>query len=467
VNSTLRNTTIDPWASIKWPILGLIIAVSIAVAVLALQSILIPVGFWLALVACVVLLRIMPSGMEILLFLIPAFAPAIPAFTGLSAHYIVLTIVWTAAFLFYWYFQSLSGAWHRESIRTPYIYPMIVYRIIFTISILSHPLHKNALNYSLQSIALIGIYWLLVQSLQGQNLRRLILAIIWGSILSAAAFLIAFSLGSPKYILFGLLYGVLRPVVMDYSANAWGWCAMVGMPLALAFLVHNLFTRRQLAGILGGLLLLTITALVCNSRSVLLAIGASSIFIMFTHPKARKRLFLAISTLPILFVLVPQTWFFAQNFLRLKVGLTGRVLLWRLASDYITEHPLTGLGPGWFFSKIVVDAPPTPDALHLITGRLSAHNSYLMTATDLGIFALLPVLFIIGLFAWRSTRLWRRLKGGPDFPLLVAISAMMIAGVIRAFFESDFIFLHGYLSDSLLLMVLLAIQDLLYHREFS
>jgi hypothetical protein len=59
------------------------------------------------------------------------------------------------------------------------------------------------------------------------------------------------------------------------------------------------------------------------------------------------------------------------------------------------------------------------------------------------------------------------MKGTTDFPILVAICAMMIAGLTRSMFETDFIYLHGYIIDNLILLILLAVQDRLYSREFS
>jgi O-antigen ligase len=445
-----------------------IAVISAAVAILSLQSKLIPLGFLLALMAAAALTRIKPRPLEILFLIVPMIAPTIPAFTGLGKHYIVLTIGWTTLFLAYWYFQCYTGAWSQDSIRTPFIYPLIIYHFIFTISLLTHPLHQNALNYSVQSLLLIGIYWFLAQTLRGQNLTRLLEAIVWGSVLSMLAFLIFFTLNSPRYLLFGLVSGLLRPVLLDFNANSWSWATLVGMPLATAFLVHGLYRRGKLIVILAGIFVLLIAALACNSRSALVAIGISTIFIMLTHTKVRIR-FLVWTTglMTVLFLAIPQTWTLALSIFRVKRGLAGRGFLWNLASEYISSHPLTGIGPGWFHDRMAIDLPPVRDRIHMIPGRLGTHNAFLQTASDLGVFALLPLLFIIGFFAWRSVRLWKKMRGGPDFPILVAICALMIAGLTRAMFETDFIFLHGYLTDSLILLIVLAVQDLLYSREFA
>lgn len=444
-----------------------IAALSASLAIVGHMVSLVPYMFLCALAACVFLIRIKPHPLEILFFLIPGFSPTIPAFTGLMKHYSVVTAAWTVLFLTYWYIHYLSRATHQDSIRAPYAYPLIIYRFIFTFSILSHPLHSTSLNYSFQTVLMIGIYWFLVQSMTNFSLRHLLLAVIWGAVASTAVFLIVFSMGSVRYIIAGIILGIQRPMVMNYSANTWAWAPMVGMPLAIALLIHGAVKGWTRWALMGGILVMLLSALLCNSRSALLATGISTIFIMLTHKKARWRLLLTVTVLPVLFTLMPSAWMITQKMFRFKMGLTGRTFLWKMAADYISKSPITGLGPGWFAERSPVDAPPMANGLQMITGKLSTHNAFLMIATDLGILALLPVLFIIGFFTWRSSRLWKKMRGRPDFPVLVAICAMMIAGLTRSFFEIDFIYLHTYLTENLLLLVLLAIQDQLYAREFS
>lgn len=209
---------------------------------------------------------------------------------------------------------------------------------------------------------------------------------------------------------------------------------------------------------------------ISNSRSAMLAVYASTAFIMVTHPKTWKFFLYGSAAIVLaLFLLssVPIFDLIIQNIFRLQTGLSGRTYLWTLAFDYVIAHPFLGIGPGWFYERLIFDAPPMANILQMSSGSLSTHNSFLMIATDLGIFALLILLFMISFFFYRSFKLWTRLKNGPDFPLLVALCALMIALIIRALFETDFIMMHAYVTENLPFLIPLAIQDRLYAREFS
>jgi O-antigen ligase len=190
-------------------------------------------------------------------------------------------------------------------------------------------------------------------------------------------------------------------------------------------------------------------------------------FLAFTHRPARKYFWMAIiGGILVLVILSPETLKILSGTLRLRGGLSGREDIWPMALRTIFEHPFFGLGPSWFEQRFFFLSPLMTNGLYSAISKPSAHNAFLTIGTDLGFFASLLSLAIFALFATRTRALWSRLKNTPDFGILAGISALVLAGFMRALFETDTILPYRYFTINSLLIALLAIQDRLYTREF-
>jgi hypothetical protein len=435
-----------------------IVILSTLIAVAGDRSPLWVLGFCILLAIIGLVLLIRPSLLEILFFLMPLLFPAVPALTGVPA--ILITIGWILGLLLIWHLQNCTDGWRGEEIRPNFILIFVYYTVLVIFSILASPINSVSLSNLSQCVALIAIYWILTQALRNQNLYRLFIAIIAGSLLGALVYVTALVRIMPQLSLDYLILNTFRPSLMNYNANSWAMCAIIGTPLTLAFLLNSSAGTRFRNWMLPALVFMFVAALINMSRSALVAIGGACLFILLVHPRRKMIFFYGGGICLLLFIVtLPFTYPYLDSMLRLQSGLSGREELWPLALNIIANDPILGMGPGMYSDRIFFLVSFVSDGLRKAVNLLSVHNVYLKIGVDIGIFGILLVLSIFALFAAHSRKLWKRLKEAPDFPVLVAISALMVAGFLRGIFEVDFIIPHGYLTENLVLITLLAVQD--------
>jgi len=444
----------------------LIVGLSLAIAASSLKSPLLPIAFWAGLLFLVLLYRLRPTALEILFFLLAPNLVLIPAATKIAESRTGL--IWIILLLIIWYFKGMRGRWTQKSVRTPYVYLLVALCIILMVSLFVTP--KFSLSYTTppQALALVFVYWMLAQSLSGENFKRLLTALFLGTVAGAVGFLIAVGGGATRATLMNAAYGFTRSFVLDYNPNFWGKYVYIGLPLAAVLLLYLYKDKRHWLWIIPGALMLFMVAFISMSRSALLAAGTSLAFLAFTHRRARKFFWVAIvGGMMVLLFLTPETLAMLSGALRLRSGLSGREDIWPLALQVISEHPFVGLGPSWFEERFFFLSPFMTNGLYSAISKPSAHNAFLTIGTDVGIFASIFALGIFFLFASRTRALWDRLKNTPNFGILVGLSALVLAGFVRALFETDTILPYRYFTINSLLIALLALQDQLYSREFS
>lgn len=430
-----------------------------------IKSPLIPLGIWFGLGLLVVAFRAQPTALELLFLSLPPILVLLPA--ALNVKEIYLTIVWLVLLLAVWYVKGLGGLWSQRAVRTPYALPFIFYILIFIASDFINPKTSSSYTAPPQVISLIFFYWLLAQVVGGKNLIRLLKALLIGCAVSCLGFAIAFSGSSARAIMAGLAYGIGRPDVLNANANAWALYPMIGLPILIGLILYGGLRRRDGLWILPVGILLSAVAIINMSRSALLGIFMSLLFAAAWHRRART--LLMIGTLcgtGLLAILKPEVFSMIGAALRLQRGLSGRQNIWPVALDLMGSHPFLGIGPGCFKARFFFHIPFMTNGLKAGISQPSAHNAFLAIGADLGVFALLLALFIFGFFAYRSFRLWKKTRHKPNFLTLVIICSLMMAGFMRALFETDFIEPHGYITENLLLLTLLAFQDRLYAEEY-
>ncbi len=442
----------------------LIVGLSLAVAASSLISPLLALAFWVGLLFLILLYRLRPSAMEMLFFLLPPTIVLIPAATKVSESRTGL--VWIILLLIIWYFKGMRGRWTQKSVCTPYLYFFIGYCCLLFLSFIINP--KSAETYASmpQALSLILAYWVVTQAMSEESSPRLLAAIFLGMAASGLGFLIAFSHGSLQVTLTSLKqYSVIRPFVLGYNPNLWGRYVLYGLPLAAGLMLYHYKIRRHGWWLIPSALMLLMIALIIMSRVAWLAGGMGILFVMATHRRARKfiwigaiggGLFLLLSNLEFLIRL--------SSLFRLESGLSGREDIWPMALNVIADHPLFGLGPGMFKERFFFNAPFMTNGLISGISKPTAHNVFLAISTDIGIFAAILALSVFVLYGFRTLALWRRLKNTPYFGILVSINAVLIAGLIRALFDTDIILPHRYFTVNGILIVLLAFQDQLYAR---
>ncbi len=457
-------------ARIKYPsftaaLLVIILAVLCAVAFEKNPLFLLPFFTLAAFVLILIILR--PTLPEAAFFALPLITPL---GTGLLNGIITIkvTLVWLTMFLSVWVITGATGSWLKRCSKTPYLFFLILYAILFTASLFTHPIHENALLSLAQLLALIGIYWLTSQLLMNQDLTRILIAIILGTTVGCIGFFIAFSRGMPSLTLSGFAYGLMRPVVLNHNANSWALYPMVGLPLAAVLILYSPKSFRKLSLLIGCALILFLEAGLNMSRSVLVGVFAGILFAALLHPVWRKIFFASfmLGTAAVL-LFFPQILSLGSSIFRLQSGLSGRDKIWAMTFDLISDTPFLGMGPGWFRERFFLNAPFMENGIKMGSDRLNAHNAFLQIGVDVGLLAMLVALAIMLFFGYRSFILWRRSLDRADKAVLIAITSLMFGEFAHILFEVDFMIPHLYLNQNIFMVLLLAIQDQLYSREFA
>lgn len=446
-------------------LLIIILAVMCAVAYEKNPVFLLPVSAFAAVVLTLIILR--PTLSEAIFFALPLITPL---GTGLLNGIITIkvTSVWLVLFLSVWVLTGASGGWLKNCSRTPYIYFLSLYAVLFAASLFTHPIHENALLSLAQLLALIGVYWLTSQLLTDQDLTRILSAVILGTTVGCIGFFIAFSRGMPSLTLSGFTYGLMRPVVLNHNANSWALYPMVGLPLAAALIMYAPKSFRRSFLLVGCALILFFEAGLNMSRSVLLGVFVAVMIAALLHPVWRKILFAAFAFgSAAILLLFPRILSLGGSILRLQAGLSGRDKIWAMTFGLISETPFLGMGPGWFRERFFLNAPFMENGIKMGSDRLNAHNTFLQIGVDVGLLAMLVALAILFFFAYRSFKLWRRLHNQADRAVLIAVTALMFGEFMHILFEVDFMIPHLYLNQNIFMVLLLAIQDNLYSREHS
>ncbi len=442
----------------------LIVLLTVIIAVKSNESVLWFFGSCLIFLPLLLYFYFRPQPMDILFLLIAPSLIAIPGVIGIEAF--PVTVMWLICMLLIWYVNGINLGWQLPNIPNPFIYPLVLYCSVVIISILFSQVDTGSLTNLIQCMAFIVVYWMFSHLFWGQNLHRLLNSIVLGVIISSVIFIIAFTGGTPQVAIAGLVHGIMRPEVLGFNANFWGFYPMIGIPLVATILLHRKVKRWQwISLVCSGLLMLGVSV-INMSRSALLAIAVSTLFILTTNRKGRKILLYSGIITAILFIIfLPRIYPSIASLLRFQMGLSGREQLWPMAWSIIEDHPLLGLSPTTFVERFFFQAPFMEQGLQKLIGKPTAHNAFLNSGIDIGLIGPLLLLAIFGLFAFRSFKLWRRLKSTPDFLVLVAINGVMIAGFCRSMFETDFIVPHGYITKNLILIILLAFQDQLFARH--
>ncbi|TKJ39998.1 hypothetical protein CEE37_09690 [candidate division LCP-89 bacterium B3_LCP] len=433
----------------------IVTVISTLIAVICNINVYLGFGFLLTAAVLIILILFRPDMLEIHFFLLPFVFVVAPAFSGISV--IAVTMMWLIGLFMITFIQFCSEGWTGAKVKTHYSLPLILYALLVILSVIASGNISSASMSSLtQCIALIFIYWMLTQALSHQNLQRLLITLILGAILCSVIYLY-----SMRGILSmaGLLISSLRPAVKGFNANSWALYPMMGIPLLLVLIQYNK-KKTHLLWMIPTLVLLLSTALLNMSRSALLAILVSVLFLMLTHHVSRRILLwsgIAVAVLLILYL--PSVLLFSEPIIRPESGLAGREELWYIASQMIAENPILGTGPGGFTSRFFFLSAFTEGGISKIANQIGFHNSLFQIGVDLGILGPLLLLSMYCLFLRRSAILWRRLRNTSAFPVLAAICALMLAGFVRSIFEVDFAIPHGYLFENLIFITLLGIQD--------
>ncbi len=308
----------------------------------------------------------------------------------------------------------------KSILRTPLDLPIIIFAIIGFISTFNSLILKQSLMAI--PIFVVGIflsYYLVLGNITDKKfLKKFILAMILGGTITAC-------LGIFQH----LIWGVERSYATLIHINTLAGYLTLMIPIVLSLLFY--------APKKGEKILLTfslITMIICliftRSRSGWLAlVGAMSFLVII---KKEKRL--AIGLILVIIVVVSLLMPSINARLRITFDLTankGRICLAKSALQMIKDYPLTGIGVNTFLH--IYPQYQLPEDKEL--GRPHAHNVFLQIGAEMGLFAIIILLWLlIRVFkiGWKTLR---RTKDEYLRALVIGLLASLIAFLISQEFD--------------------------------
>ncbi|MCX6641142.1 MAG: O-antigen ligase family protein [bacterium] len=404
-----------------------------------------------------------PTFRDFLFFTLPLIAVAANAFV--KTKFPIIAALWLFGLAIYYLFQFYANNFKIITVRPYFSRLLILFVLVVLNSIFFAPFGSYTFNGFFNIMIFIVAYWLLVQILSGSDFKRLLTFTFFGFLTGSFVYLLALGIRSPTALLPFIAVGILRPEVMGISANEWSYYPAIGCLMALAFIFYGGVRGISRLFWVGAAILLFGIAFITMSRTALLGIGVTTLFIFGTHPRGRKTMVILGSLGLIAFlVTLPIILPWLMLLLRVKAGLSGRGPIWSSALEILIQHPVTGLGPEQFIHWLIFEGSLLPEGLRVYAGGLSAHNAFFNTGIEIGLLGLAIMLTIFILFARRCWKLWPVLKSTPDFIVLVIISSLGISGFIRCIFEATFFVPTTYIYKNITMILILALQDRLCHR---
>jgi O-antigen ligase len=136
-----------------------------------------------------------------------------------------------------------------------------------------------------------------------------------------------------------------------------------------------------------------------------------------------------------------------------------RIFIWKIASEMIKEHPITGVGRGGWQREVKNVYYPKYKDKHTFTDStfVHAHNVYLSILAETGLIGLLLFFALWGGILWiLVTNGLNLYRGSFDFPLIVGTVASLCNLLVAGLFEHNFETLVVLLLISFLVSISLA-----------
>lgn len=198
----------------------------------------------------------------------------------------------------------------------------------------------------------------------------------------------------------GVVYreeGLIRISGMAEDANVFALDLTMTLPITLGLFFASSKTTRKIFIFLVAALL-TITTVLTYSRAGFLQLLIVLFFCLGIR-FFRKRGF--ISVIVVLLVIMMFSFFLPEKYIQRMQTVTKfsdpavghRVTGWIVGTQMFLEHPLKGVGLGRFRFEYIERAAHSPELTW--KGYLDAHNIYIHTAAEIGIFGLIFLLILI------------------------------------------------------------------------
>jgi hypothetical protein len=229
--------------------------------------------------------------------------------------------------------------------------------------------------------------------------------------------------------------GDFRPSGIFNDANY--YALVVGMWIPLAFLWA--FSRRPVWErllCLGCLVAMLLGTTFASSRGGFLGLAAAFLFVVWHSQKRfRKLVIVAVLTVPLVLFTPNSPWHRLTNpSYGDQEAQQARLVAWKAALRMIRAHPLTGIGLG-NFKPLMQEYDDTGSTVVSVT-----HNTYLETAAEMGIPALIVHMGILSAVFITLSGVRRRARAAGAkhlYTLALGLQAGLISYLVSAFFVSS------------------------------
>jgi len=238
--------------------------------------------------------------------------------------------------------------------------------------------------------------------------------------------------------------GILRISGFAEDANVYAMDLVISIPLAIA-LVYAC-KRVSVKAMLTGIILIIVVATILSfSRAGLMQL-ATVMFLSVGMRMIKKNKFIGILTMVIMLAaaipLVPQKyWERASTITQFSDPAIGKRLAgWKVGTDLFMENPLSGVGFGMFRYEYFMKSITSSDVRFKM--GLDAHNLYIHTAAETGVFGLtFLVLLIIVTFKYLHDARKRFLSKGDQImgevssALQISLLVYLLGGMFISYLQ--------------------------------
>ncbi len=360
--------------------------------------------------------RLITLGLVAIVLFSPLFRAALPIWAITSVY---LTVLVTLAI---WGVRIRED---RESnlVRTPLDLPILFFIFFASLSLIKsiNIHHSISALYRLISYALI--YFLVVNNIKSKiEIRKLTSSILGVSV-------------------FVTLYGLVEFFTSNFAPpfstfpnqNIFASFLLIPLSLTLGRLLSGRErgrAKRIFLGIMTALFLFAI--ITTRSRGTFLSLALIVIFLGYL--KSKRYGLVALASLILISSLLPTP----VNSPLVRLMTIGgkdpyaytRISIWKSALFIIRDHPFLGTGLGTFEDAFPRYSFPVEGVFARFGKKASfAHNEYLQLASEIGIFALGILLWLLYAFFQKARELFKTLQGKEEYGLAIGLVAG-ITGVL-------------------------------------
>jgi O-antigen ligase len=245
---------------------------------------------------------------------------------------------------------------------------------------------------------------------------------------------LAITIGPKAFITYGVTF---MHAISGVLSNPGTPAAVItdSIPFLLAYVLYGTNKGKRRLCIAVSIYFLVIW-IMSNSRANYVFLFFAFITLLVFHNKRRKYLAIVATGLIAIFVLVSSVPFL-QFILRIEKGMSYREGMWVAAYRMIAESPILGKGYGFFyqFKYSYMD----PGIARMMVGTapiISVHNVLLMRGIDLGIGAVLLQIVYWTLPIVIFARKARFVRNSEYYYIYLAIGAILVGMIARAFFDT-------------------------------